>query len=174
MRGHAIKANHGLTAGVLWLLVAAASLGGCNNSPQPDGAEKTNTLFSAFSERSPRYLDPTASYSNNETPITYQVYEPLYGYHYLKRPYTLIPKIATEVVTPKYLDKAGQPLPDDVAPELIAESVYDIPIRKGVQFAPHPSFAKDAQGRFLYHDMKPGELGDKRTPFDFPLPRVFI
>ena len=167
MRGHAIKSNRGFKAGVAGLLTAAASLSGCNNSPQPDGAEKTNTLFTAFSERSPRYLDPTASYSNNETPITYQVYEPLYGYHYLKRPYTLIPKIATEVVTPKYLDKAGQPLPDDVAPELIAESVYDIPIRKGVQFAPHPAFAVDAQGRHLYHDMKPGELADKRTPFDF-------
>src|SRR6476469_1915262 len=84
-------------------VVAFAFLAGCNNSPQPDGAEKTNTLFSAFSERSPRYLDPTASYSNNETPITYQVYETLYGYHYLKRPYQLIPKLAEALVEPKYL-----------------------------------------------------------------------
>ena len=74
MRGHAIKSNRGFKAGVAGLLTVVAALVGCNNSPQPDGAEKTNTLFSAFSERSPRYLDPTASYSNNETPITYQVY----------------------------------------------------------------------------------------------------
>ncbi len=148
-------------------LALCAGLAGCNNSPHADGLEKTNTLFSAFSERSPRYLDPTASYSNNETPITYQVYEPLYGYHYLKRPYTLVPKIATAVVKPSYLDKDGQPLTEDAAGDLIAESVYDIPIRKGVMYAPHPAFAKDAQGRYLYHDLKPGELGERRTPADF-------
>ena len=155
-----------------WLaaaLAVAALTAGCDNSPQPDGADKTNTLFSAFSERSPRYLDPTASYSNNETPITYQVYEPLYGYHYLKRPYQLIPKVATEVVEPKYFDKSGQPLADNADAALIAESVYDIPIKKGVMYAPHPAFAKDAQGHYLYHDMKPGEVGDRRSPWQFPV-----
>jgi ABC-type transport system substrate-binding protein len=126
---------------LLAALGVAVSLTACNNSPQPDDAAKTNTLFSAFAERSPRYLDPTASYSNNETPITYQVYEPLYGYHYLKRPYTLIPKLAEAVVEPKYFDKTGQPLADDADPATIAESVYDIPIKKGVMYAPHPAFA---------------------------------
>ena len=58
----------------------------CNNSPWPDGAAATNTIFNSFDERSPRYLDPTASYSNPETPYTYSAYEPLYAYHYLKRP----------------------------------------------------------------------------------------
>src|SRR5881392_90606 len=116
-------------AAAVTALALGALLLGCNNSPQPHGLEKTNTLFSAFQERSPRYLDPTASYSNNETPITYQVYEPLYGYHYLKRPYELIPKVAESVVEPTYVDKAGQPLPADADPQLIAESVYDIPIR---------------------------------------------
>jgi len=149
------------------LALMATLLTACTNNPQPSGLQATNTLFSAFSERSPRYLDPTASYSNNETPITYQVYEPLYGYHYLKRPYTLIPKAASAVVAPKYFDKAGQALPDDVAPELIATSVYDIPIEKGIRYAPHPAFAKDAQGNYLYHDLKPGELGEKRSPLEF-------
>ncbi len=147
-----------------WLL---AALAGCNNSPHPDGAESTNTLFSAFAERSPRYLDPTASYSNNETPITFQVYEPLYGYHYLKRPYTLIPKLATEIVAPRYLDKSGKPLPDDAPGELIAESVYDIAIKRGVKYAPHPAFAVDGQGKHRYHALAPGELGDRRSPLQF-------
>ena len=147
----------------------ALTLSACNNSPQADGVEKSNTLFSAFAERSPRYVDPTASYSNNETPITYQVYEPLYGYHYLKRPYQLVPKLAEEVVEPKYFDKAGQPLPEDADPASIAESVYDIPIKKGVMYAPHPAFAKDAQGHYLYHAMRPGEVGDRRSPWEFPV-----
>ena len=49
----------------------AAMLAGCNNSPNPKGSEATNTLFVAFQERSPRHLDPTASYSLNEVPYMY-------------------------------------------------------------------------------------------------------
>jgi ABC-type transport system substrate-binding protein len=149
------------------LALMLAAMAGCSNSPHADGAETTNTLFSAFAERSPRYLDPTASYSNNETPITFQVYEPLYGYHYLKRPYTLIPKLATEIVAPRYLDKAGKTLPDDAPGELIAESVYDIPIKRGVKYAPHPAFAVDESGKHRYHGMLPGELGERRSPLQF-------
>ena len=167
MRGHAIKASHGLTSGVLWLLMAAASLSGCNNSPQPDGAAATNTLFSAVIESSPRHLDPTASYWSNDTPYTYQIYEPLYGYHYLKRPFVLVPKTAQEVVTPRYLDKDGKPLADDVPGEQVAESVYDIRIKPGIKYQPHPAFAQDAQGTYRYHAMKPGDLGARRTPLDF-------
>src|SRR5476651_1230328 len=100
------------------VLAAAFGLAACNNSPYADGAAATNTLFYTFDERSPRYLDPTASYANPESAYTYQIYEPLYGYHYLRRPYVLVPKAAAEVAKPYYLDKAGQHLPDDAAPEL--------------------------------------------------------
>ena len=124
-------------------LTTVVCLAGCDNSPHPRGSERTNTLFMAFQERSPRYLDPTASYANNETPVVYQVYEPLYAYHYLKRPYTLVPKLAEAVVAPRYVDAEGRPLPDDVAGDRVAESVYDIPLRRGVMYAPHPAFARD-------------------------------
>ena len=70
-------------------------------------------MFVPFCRRSPKYLDPTSSYSNDETPFTYQVYEPLYGYHYLKRPYELVGRAAEEVAHPLYLDKDGKELPDD-------------------------------------------------------------
>ncbi|MDY0746805.1 ABC transporter substrate-binding protein [Paucibacter sp. R3-3] len=150
----------------LLLLLALAA---CNNSPHPLGSEKENTLFMAFTERSPRYLDPTSSYSAPESSFTYEIYEPLYGYHYLKRPYTLVPRGASEVVKPYYLDAAGKRLPEDAPVEQIAQSVYDIPIRQGVMYAPHPAFAKDAQGHYLYHHLSRAELGDKRSPFDFPV-----
>ncbi len=149
----------------LWAVVTL--LAGCDNSPYPQGAAQTNTLYTAFNERSPRYLDPVSSYSSNETPYTYQIYEPLYGYHYLKRPYALVPKTATEVVQPRYVDQAGRPLPTDAPADQIAESVYDIRIKPGIRFAPHPAFARDAQGRLRYHDLKPGELGDRRSPWQF-------
>lgn len=154
----------------LALLLAGLGLAGCNNSPYPAGAERDNTLFYSFDERSPRYLDPTASYSNPESAYTFQIYEPPYGYHYLKRPYQLVPKSAAEVAKPRYLDKAGQPLPEDAPAEAIAESVYEIKVRPGVRFAPHPAFAKGADGKYLYHSdhaLTAAELGDKRSPLQF-------
>ena len=101
MRGntvsHWLRTPRLLAAGLAGLALLVG-LAGCNNSPYPAGTERENTLFYSFDERSPRYLDPTASYSNPESAYTMQVYEPPYGYHYLKRPYQLIPKSAALVV----------------------------------------------------------------------------
>ena len=135
-------------AGGIALLVIVA---GCDNSPYPIGAAAENTLFNSFDERSPRYLDPTASYSNPETPYTYSAYEPPYGYHYLKRPYELIPKTAVEVVKPYFVDKTGKRLPDDAPVEQVAESVHEVRIKRGILYAPHPAFAKDDKGAYRYH-----------------------
>ena len=153
-----------------WLVALAACAGllcGCDNSPHPRGTASSNTLLNAFQERSPRTLDPTTSYSNNETPYTYQIYEPLYGYHYLKRPYTLVAKTAEAVTEPQYLDAAGRALPHDADPEHIAFSVYDIRIRRGIRYAPHPAFARDESGRHRYHALKPGDVGARRSPLEF-------
>lgn len=152
------------------LAFVLGGLAGCNNNPWPADAAASNTLFSAASQNSPRHLDPTASYWSNDTPFTYQIYEPPYGYHYLKRPFVLVPKSAAEVVHPRYVDKDGKPLPDDADPALIAESIYDVPIKPGILYQPHPAFAKDAQGRYVYHTdhtNAPGWLGARRTPVDF-------
>lgn len=154
--------------GLGWMLLGL--LAGCKvaNSPNPTGAEKTNTLFVAFDEASPKYLDPTSSYSTNETPITYEVYEPPYRYHYLKRPYVLEGRSAEAVAQPRFFDKAGHELSQDTSGEQVAESVYDIKIRPGILFAPHPAFARDAQGNYLYHRMKPEDLKGKYQITDFP------
>ena len=157
---------------VAWaILVAVATLlAGCNNNPLPDGAGASNTLFTAVSGSSPRHLDPTASYWSNETPYTYQIYEPPYGYHYLKRPFVLQGKTAVEVAQPTYLDQAGHKLPADAPAADIAESVYEVRIKPGILFQPHPAFATDAQGRHRYHSeiaLKAGEIGDRRSPWEF-------
>ncbi|MDH4480659.1 MAG: ABC transporter substrate-binding protein [Rhodoferax sp.] len=137
------------------------------NNPHPPHSELSNTLFVPFSGRSPKYLDPVSSYSNDETPYTYQVYEPPYGYHYLKRPYELHGRAAKAVAAPRYLDNAGQTLPADAPGHQIAESVYDIQLKPGILFAPHPAFAKDAQGTYLYHALSPQELANKHQITDF-------
>ena len=152
-----------------WLATLAASLliSACDNNPWPHDAAASNTLYTSAKETSPRHLDPTASYWSNETPFTLSIYEPPYGYHYLKRPIEVTAKSAREVAKPRYIDKNGQPLLDDAAPELIAESIYDIHIKPGILYQPHPAFAKDDKGNYAYHHMKAGELGKRRTPFDF-------
>ena len=166
MRG--VRGWRGLrrVAAVFLGLVAAWSAG-CDNNPWPEGSAASNTLFTAAQESSPRHLDPTASYWNNDTPFTYQIYEPPYGYHYLKRPFQLVPKAAERVVEPRFLDKDGNELPADAPAEQVAESVYDVPIRKGIRFQPHPAFAVDEQGRHRYHALTREALGERRTPLEF-------
>ncbi len=155
-----------------WLIATGMGLAGlllaaCNNSPWPDGAAQANALYTAVLEASPKHLDPTASYWANDTPYTYQVYEPLYGYHYLLRPFKLVPKAAQVVAAPRYLDKNGHVLPADAPGEQVAESVYDIPIKPGVRYQPHPAFARDASGALRYHALRPGELGERTSPLQF-------
>ncbi len=155
----------------LMVLGAAVLLAaGCSrvtNSPHPRGAENGNTYFTAFQERSPKYLDPTASYALDETPYTYSVYEPPYRFHYLKRPYEIAPRTAEAIATPRYYDKDGRELAADAPGETIARTVLDIRIRKGILYAPHPAFAKDERGSYRNHALTRADTDNKRTPFDF-------
>jgi ABC-type transport system substrate-binding protein len=164
---HAVARARG---GIVVFAVVVLGLAGCSevvNSPYESGAAGTNTFFTAFQERSPKYLDPTASYALDETPYTYSVYEPLLRFHYLKRPYQLAPRTATAVPVPRYLDRDGRELPADAPGETVAESVYDITLQKGIRYAPHPAFARDAAGNYRYHGLSADDTADKRTPFDF-------
>jgi ABC-type transport system substrate-binding protein len=165
LAGLRLKALRRLAWLVLPMLVS-----GCNqvsNNPHPLGSEASNTMFVPFSTRSPKYLDPVSSYSNDETPYTYQIYEPPYGYHYLKRPYELIGRAAQEIARPHYFDKDAKPLADDAPGETIAQTVFDIKLKPGILFAPHPALAKNAQGEYVYHAMKPQEAADKHQITDF-------
>ncbi len=150
------------------LLLAAACSDEPVNSPYERGAEAKNVLFTAFAQRSPKYLDPASSYSADETPFTYSIYEPLYGYEYLARPYVLRPRAASAVVEPVYLDEAGNTLPRDAPGESIAVSVYDIPLRPNILFQPHPAFARDANGEYSYWPIASEALEDAYSITDFP------
>lgn len=121
----------------LVLLLSACS--GPLNDPYPAGEQGREILYAAFGER-PKHLDPARSYSSNEVAFTGQIYEPPLQYHYLKRPYELIPLTALEVPQPRYLDAAGRPLPDAAPVARIAESVYEIRLRPGILYQPHAAF----------------------------------
>jgi hypothetical protein len=95
-------------------------------------------LYSAFEER-PKHLDPARSYSENEYVYLGNIYEPPLQYHYLKRPYQLEPQTAAAMPTVRYFDAAGRALPADAEPGKIAVSEYEIRIKPGTRYQPHPA-----------------------------------
>lgn len=132
------------------------------NNPYPRQEEGKNILYSSFSER-PKHLDPAQSYSSNEVTFTGQIYEPPFQYHFLKRPYTLTPLTAVEMPTPIYLNTKGERLKETDPAEQVAFSVYEIKIKPGIRYQPHPAFAQDAQARYLYHSLGRKELSEIAT-----------
>ncbi|MDH5535157.1 MAG: ABC transporter substrate-binding protein [Betaproteobacteria bacterium] len=153
-----------------WLLIALSLTGGCDgqpwNNPYPASEAGTNTLYSSISER-PKHLDPVQSYAENEFAFIANIYQPPLQYHYFKRPYELIPFGAAEVPRPVLYDAGGRRLPDETAAAQVAYSEYTIRIRPGIHYQPHPAFAADEAGRFVYHNLKPGDLDGVYRLSDF-------
>lgn len=156
---------------VAWILVCLL-LVSCSdrpwNNPYPVDEDGANILYTTFEER-PKHLDPVQSYSSNEVEFTGQIYEPPLEYHYLKRPYQLQPLAAAEMPVPVYLDRTGRELPPGAAIEDIAFSVYRIRIRPGINYQPHPAFARDETGKLRYHQLGATELEQINELRDFPL-----
>ncbi len=136
------------------------------NDPYPVAERGQNILYSAFTER-PKHLDPVQSYTEDEITFTAQVYEPPLQYHYLQRPYTLVPLTTTAVPVPRYVDAAGKTLPADAPVEKIAESIYEIRLQPGIRYQPHPAFATDAAGKFVYADLDREKLKGIERIADF-------
>ena len=147
-------------------VVSAASSAAWNN-PYPAADAAQNILYSAFRER-PKHLDPARAYSSNEYEFIAQIYEPPFQYHYLQRPYTLVPLTADAVPEPVYLDRQGNRLPRQTPPERIAFSVYEIRIRPGIHYQPHPAFARNARSEYLYHALTERDLARAYAVADFP------
>jgi len=143
-----------------------AACGSEQNSPYSADEQGKNILYSAFTDR-PKHLDPVQSYTEDENTFTAQIYEPPLQYHYLKRPYTLIPATAVSVPMPQYYDASGKPLPADAPEKSIANSVYEIRIRPGIRYQPHPAFALDANGAPVYTQIDREALNGVETVADF-------
>jgi len=155
-----------LLALLLTMLLAGCTEGPWNN-PYPAAESGRNIVYSSFSER-PKHLDPVRAYSANEYAFIAQIYEPPLQYHFLKRPYQLVPLAAKQMPQPAYFDAQGRSLPDDVEAGRIAYSEYEIAIRPGMRYQPHPAFAVDDQGRYRYHQLEPAYIGSVNTLTDFP------
>ena len=151
-------------------LVLACMLSACGsktwNNPYPDAEGTSNVVYSSFSER-PKHLDPVSSYSSNEYQFIAQIYEPPLQYHYLMRPYTLIPLTAEHLPQVRYLDQSGEPVSRGQVQE-IAYSEYIVSIRPGIRYQPHPAFAADDSGHPRYLDLEKEDLEDVYVLSDFP------
>ncbi len=156
-----------------WLvcpLLVSALLGGCGEPPwnHPYGlAEaKGNVFYSSFSER-PKHLDPARSYSANEWAFISQVYEPPLQYHFLERPYTLVPLTAVGLPEVRRYDLAGELLGSEATPSQVAYTDYVVQIRPGIRYQPHPAFAQAGDGAYRYWPLSAKELEEVHTLGDF-------
>ena len=138
------------------LLIAAALalLTGCSeapwNYPYSAADRDRNILYSVFVDR-PKHLDPAQSYASDEAVFTRQVYEPPLQYHYLKRPYELIPLTAASVPQPRLVEKNGA-----------TYSVYDVRIQPGIRYQPHPAFNP------AHLALDRATIAGLRSPYDLP------
>jgi ABC-type transport system substrate-binding protein len=135
---------------LLTLLLAACD-GGLWNNPYPVADAGKSILYTAFTER-PKHLDPAQAYSENEYEFLAQIYAPPLQYHYLKRPYQLVPLAAAQMPTVRYLDKHHRLLPDNAPVGKIAYSVYEIHIKPNMRYQPHPAFIAENM-RLTAHDL---------------------
>jgi oligopeptide transport system substrate-binding protein len=134
------------------LLPVVLLLAGCAevwNDPYPAAERGKNVLYSVFSER-PKHLDPAQSYASDEAVFTRQIYEPPLQYHYLKRPYELIPLTATEIPKPQEIEGGKF-------------TIYEIRLKPGIRFQPHPGFVEANQ------KLEPGKINALANPYSLPL-----
>ncbi|MGE3160760.1 MAG: ABC transporter substrate-binding protein [Burkholderiales bacterium] len=134
------------------LVVLAFLAAGCAevwNDPYPAADRGASILYTAFTER-PKHLDPVQSYTEDEARFTQQVYEPPLQYHYLKRPYELVPLTALEVPQAREIQGGRY-------------TVYTIRIRKGIRYQPHAAFVPENL------DLPRERVERLRTPYQLPL-----
>ena len=115
------------------LVVLAATifgLGACTNNPYPQADDDRKVLYSAFRD-APKTLDPVKAYTTNATQINGNIYDTLLEYHYLERPYRLIPALATHIPEP-------ESLPD-------GRVAYEFQLRPGLLFQDDECFSLSGQ-----------------------------
>jgi len=115
----------------LALSACAAGLAACTNNPYPEADAGGKVLYRAFSQP-PKTLDPQVAYSTVDHEVTGNVFDTLFEYAYLERPYRLIPALAEAV-------------PDSEArPE--GRVAYRFRLRPGLRYQRDPCFARGEGG----------------------------
>jgi oligopeptide transport system substrate-binding protein len=117
-----------------FLLCLSCLMAGCGkqpiNSPYSDTDGTANTLYRSMAAETGQ-MDPASTYSGM---FIFEVLEPPFEYHPLKRPHQLVPLTATSV------PEAQERLTTVAGVETNA-IVYRIDIQPGIRFQDHPCFA---------------------------------
>jgi oligopeptide transport system substrate-binding protein len=142
-------------ARLIALASGAAAIGlflaGCSNDPYPpEGGKKI--LYAALGE-DPRTLDPAQASDVLAGTVIAQMYEALYEYHYLKRPYVLKPALAESM------------------PEVSEDGLtFTVHVKKGVHYHDDPCFTETGgKGRevtaddFIYSIKRLADTANKPT-----------
>jgi len=115
-----------------WLIAVPLVVGvGCGNDPHPKSDSSKKVLYGAFND-APRRLDPAQAYDVVAHAITGLVYDKLVEYHYLKRPFELMPGLAVAV--------------PDAEPLAGGHVLYRFELRKSVFYAEDPCFELASPG----------------------------
>ncbi|WP_079437326.1 ABC transporter substrate-binding protein [Zoogloea sp. LCSB751] len=152
---------------LIFLVLLAAGCGQVWNDPFPAAERGQNILYTAFTQR-PKHLDPVQSYSEDEAIFLSQIYEPPLQYHYLRRPFQLEPLSAGQIPILREYDDQGRLLQKGSDPSKVVRSEYEIQIRPGIRYQPHPAFAIDSKGESVYVGLQEKDLTGKRVLGDFP------
>ena len=112
-------------------------------------------------------MDPAVAYSSNEYAFIAQIYEPPFQYHYLKRPYQVVPLTATRMPEVIYLNQKGEKLGQGANDSDIAFTDYVIEIQPDIRYQPHPALAKNAQGDYEYHQLDKEQIEAATSLNDF-------
>ncbi|MGZ5615245.1 MAG: ABC transporter substrate-binding protein [Methylobacter sp.] len=151
-----------LAVSFLYALPASAQL----NNPYTEDEGKQAVLYESFSER-PKHFDPAVAYNANEYAFIAQIYEPPFQYHYLKRPYQVVPLTATHMPEVIYLNQKGEKLGKEPNDSDIVFTDYIIEIQPDIRFQPHPALAKNAQGDYEYHQLDKSQIDAVTSLNDF-------
>jgi len=114
------------------VLAVGMAVAACGNDPYPGADTDRKVVYLPFSEP-PKTLDPQVAYSTTDHVVTGAVHDRLLEYHFLDRPYRLIPGLALAVPTPE--PRAG------------GHVVYRFDLRDDVRFVEDPCFALGGAGR---------------------------
>ena len=134
----------------LLLLITVTASAEVWNSPYSAEQSKEKILFTSFSLPY-KHLDPVVSYSKRESMIISNIYEPVLGYNYLKRPYILEPRTLKNMPEIIYYDKEKQQV--DEESNNVAFSQYTFHLREDIFYQNHPAFSKSSEGDYLYHHL---------------------
>jgi len=118
------------------------------NNPNPPSPEGQVVYQSVMSPAPPKHLDPATSYASDESLFLMQIYQPPMGYHFLKRPYELIPLGLEDFPEIRFLDEDGNEVAE--SDDSLAYTRYTLTVRADEHYQPHPAFAMNEAGEPLY------------------------